>query len=76
MGSEICIRDRRGVPGARDMAAAVIDALFPTYLSYEGLWNDQINTCGRNIATTIPVSTFYHILCMAAESERIAAKPI
>lgn len=66
----------RGVPGSRDMAAAVIDALFPTYLSYEGLWNDQINTCGRNIATTIPVSTFYHILCMAAESERIAAKPI
>jgi len=59
----------RGAPGARDMAAAVIDALFPTYLTYEGMWNDQINACNTNIATTIPVSTFYHILCMAAESE-------
>ncbi len=61
-----------GVPGARDMAAATIDALFPTYLTPEGLWNDQINACDTNIAQTIPVSTFYHILCMAAESERIA----
>lgn len=62
----------RGTLGARDMAAATIDALFPTYLTEDGLWNDQINTCGANIAATIPVSTFYHILCMAAESERIA----
>ena len=61
-----------GTPGARDMAAATIDALFPTYLTTEGLWNDQINACGANMATTIPVSTFYHILCMATESERIA----
>jgi len=65
----------RGVPGARDMAAAVINALFPTYLTYEGLWNDQINSANANIAKTIPVSTFYHILCMAAEIERIAALP-
>lgn len=62
-----------GIPGARDMAASTIDALFPTYLTPQGLWNDQINTCGANVAQTIPVSTFYHILCMAAESERIAA---
>ena len=60
-------------PGARGMAAAVIDALFPTYLTPDGRWNDQIDTTGANIARTIPVSTFYHILCMAAESERIAA---
>jgi len=52
------------VPGSREMAAATIDALFPTYLTTEGLWNDQINACGANIARTIPVSTFYHILCM------------
>jgi len=62
-----------GTPGARDMAAATIDALFPTYLTEDGLWNDQINACGANIASTIPVSTFYHILCMAAESERISS---
>lgn len=61
-----------GVSGARDMAAATIEALFPTYLTADGLWNDQINACGVNIAKTIPVSTFYHILCMAAEAERIA----
>jgi len=64
----------RGLPGARDMAAAVIDALFPIYLTYEGMWNDQINACDINIAQTIPVSTFYHIICMAAESERIAKR--
>jgi len=63
-----------GVPGARDMAAATIDALFPTYLTAEGLWNDQINACEANIAKTIPVSTFYHILCMASEADRVANK--
>jgi len=64
-----------GTPGSRDMAAATIDALFQTFLTPAGLWKDQINVCGSNIAQTIPVSTFYHILCMAAESERIAALP-
>ena len=72
--AHLAMAERR-VPGARDMAAAVIDALFPTYLTYEGWWIDQINACGGNIAKTIPVSTFYHILCMAAESERIANLP-
>lgn len=62
-----------GTLGARDMAAATIDALFPTYLTADGLWHDQINACGANIAKTIPVSTFYHILCMAVESDLIAA---
>lgn len=64
-----------GTAGARDMAAATIDALFPTYLTHEGLWNDQINVCGTNMAATIPVSTFYHILCMASEGTRIASQP-
>lgn len=61
-----------GTPGSRDLAAATIDALFPTYLKAEGLWQDQINACNANIAKTIPVSTFYHILCMAAEADRIS----
>lgn len=60
------------IPGAREMAAALIDALFPTFLTADGKWNDQINACGANIAKTIPVSTFYHILCMAAEADRIS----
>ena len=59
-----------GTPGSRDMAAATIDALFPTYLTAEGLWHDQVNACRANVATTIPVSTFYHILCMASEAAR------
>lgn len=63
-----------GTPGSRDMAASVIDALFPTYLTEAGLWNDQINACRANIAKTIPVSTFYHILCMASEADRIARR--
>ena len=62
------------IPGARDMAAATIDALFPTYLTTDGLWNDQINACGTNVAQTIPVSTFYHILCMATEADRVSAR--
>lgn len=65
-----------GINGSRDMAAATIDALFPTYLTQSGLWNDQINACDVNIAKTIPVSTFYHILCMAAEAERIGNSDI
>ena len=56
------------------MAAATIDALFPTYLTTDGLWNDQINACGTNVAQTIPVSTFYHILCMATEADRVSAR--
>lgn len=59
-------------PGARDMAAATIDALFQTYITPDGLWNDQIDARELNIAQTIPVSTFYHVLCMAAESQRLA----
>ena len=62
----------QNVPGARGMASATIEALFPTYLTPDGLWNDQINACDTNIAKTIPVSTFYHIICMATEAERVA----
>ncbi len=62
----------RGVSGSAEMAAATIDALFGIYLTPEGLWQDQINACHANVATTIPVSTMYHILCLAVEAERVA----
>ena len=62
----------RGQTGAADCAAALIDGLFGLYLNSDGTWNDQLNACGANIATTIPVSTFYHILCMAAETKRVS----
>ncbi len=58
----------RGIIGSADMAAAIIEGLFETYLTPDGLWNDQLNACGVNMAATIPVSTFYHILCMAMEA--------
>lgn len=61
-----------GFKGSADMAAATIDALFGPYLTPLGLWNDQINACSANVAATIPVSTFYHLLCMAVEAERVA----
>jgi len=61
-----------GVAGSADMAAAFIDGLFETYLKPDGTWCDQINACGGQIAKTIPVSTFYHIACMAFEAERVS----
>ena len=61
-----------GVAGSADMAAAFIDGLFETYLKPDGTWCDQTNACGGEIATTIPVSTFYHIACMAFEAERVS----
>lgn len=60
------------VPGSPDMASAFIDGLFETYLKADGTWCDQINACGGQIAKTIPVSTFYHIACMAFEAERVS----
>jgi len=61
-----------GVPGAADMAAAAMDGLFGLYLKNDGTWHDQINACLTPVAKTIPVSTFYHIACMALEAERVA----
>ena len=60
------------VPGASESAAALIAGLFETYLKPDGSWADQLNACGVNIAKTIPVSTFYHIMGMAAEAERVS----
>ena len=60
------------VAGSADMAAAFIDGLFETYLKADGTWCDQTNACGGEIAKTIPVSTFYHIACMAFEAERVS----
>jgi len=64
----------RGIPGSADMAAAAIEGLFQYYLNADGSWNDQIDNAGNPIAKTIPVSTFYHVICMAAEAVRVTAK--
>lgn len=60
------------IAGSADMASAFIDGLFETYLKANGTWCDQTNACGGEIAKTIPVSTFYHIACMAFEAERVS----
>ncbi len=62
----------RGIPGAADMAAAAIEGLFQYYLNVDGSWVDQIDASYRPIAKTIPVSTFYHVICMAAEAVRVS----
>ena len=58
--------------GERDRAAALIDAMLGTSLRPDGTWWDQLNRCGANVATTIPVSTLYHIVLAAVEAERVA----
>lgn len=60
-----------GAPGAAEMAAASIDAMFGTFLLPDGLWADQLNACDANVAKTVPVSTLYHIVAMAVEAERV-----
>ena len=47
---------------ARD-GAAMIDALFDTYLNQpvEGLWCDQYNGAGAPIAADVPASILYHL---------------
>lgn len=62
----------RGLAGSADMAAAAIEGLFQYYLNNDGSWVDQIDGSGKPIAKTIPVSTFYHVICMAAEAVRVS----
>lgn len=62
-----------GVEGAADMAAAVLDGLFESYLKPNGTWMDQFDGDSRPCAQAMPVSTFYHIFCAIAESVRVAS---
>ncbi len=62
----------RGIEGSADMAAAAIEGLFQYYLNEDGSWVDQIDANYNPIAKTIPVSTFYHVICMAAEAVRVS----
>lgn len=62
----------RGVENSRERAAKIISEFRETYLQDNGTWVDQIDACGKPIATTIPTSTFYHIACMIYEAKRVA----
>ena len=63
---------RRGVPGAAGMAASAADGILETWLEPRGTWRDQLGACGQTVSTTIPTSTFYHLITMAAELSRVA----
>lgn len=63
----------RGDVGAGQRAANTIKAFRETYLQADGTWIDQINAQGQPCAKTIPVSSFYHILCMISEADRLTA---
>ena len=61
-----------GVPGAAEMAAAGIAGLLEVWLEPRGTWVDKRGACGQRISETIPTSTFYHIVTLVAEAERVA----
>ncbi len=61
-----------GYSPARDMLPYLLDHFMTDYLTPSGLWCDQFNHKGGDIAQTIPTSTQYHIIAMIAELNRIA----
>ena len=62
----------RGHSGAKSQAIRAIDAFREHYLNDDGSWIDQLNAEGRPCAKTIPVSTFYHIMGMITEVDRLS----
>ena len=62
----------RGVTGADTSAAQTIAEFRHVYLREDGLWTDQIDADGTACATTVPTSTFYHIICMIFEALRVS----
>ncbi len=61
----------RGYTPAQNHAVSALKALKDSYLNDDGTWVDQIDAQGKPCATTIPVSTFYHIFCMISELCRV-----
>jgi len=61
-----------GSAKAREQAQIVMEHFRNSYLNRDGSWNDQLSESGQLIAKTIPVSSFYHILCMISEAVRIS----
>lgn len=57
-----------------DMAAWAIDAMMDSYLNVDvpGGWCDQYNADGEVVSKVMPSSTFYHLICAAAEASAVA----
>jgi mannose-6-phosphate isomerase len=62
----------RGHPEARARAVRAIAAFREHYLRSDGTWIDQLSGEGMPCAKTIPVSTFYHIMGMIMEADRLS----
>jgi mannose-6-phosphate isomerase len=62
-----------GEAGAADEARAALSRLERHYLSHPvaGGWYDTFDSEGRSTVATIPASSFYHVLCCAAEAEAV-----
>lgn len=63
---------QRGHMKAEPAAVRAISAFQEHYLKDDGTWIDQLDAYGRPCATTIPVSTFYHIMGMITEAVKLA----
>jgi mannose/cellobiose epimerase-like protein (N-acyl-D-glucosamine 2-epimerase family) len=62
-----------GVQGAADEAREAFARMYRHYLRHPvlGGWYDQFDRDNRSLVDSIPASSFYHILCAAAEAERV-----
>ena len=58
--------------GRMSMAAALLDGIADDYLKDGGVWVDALGENGLPVLGPIPASTFYHIICMIAETCRVA----
>ena len=63
-----------GYTPAELMLPDLLDHFMEDYLTEDGLWHDQFNHNGEDIAQTIPVSTMYHIVAMIYELKRFVSE--
>jgi len=61
-----------GYEPAAVMLQDLLTRFMQDYLTPEGLWRDQFDAAGVDIAATIPTSTQYHIIAMIIELKRVS----
>jgi mannose/cellobiose epimerase-like protein (N-acyl-D-glucosamine 2-epimerase family) len=62
-----------GEQGAADQAREALARMYRHYLRHPvpGGWYDQFDRDNRSLVGSIPASSFYHVLCVVAEAERV-----
>ena len=63
---------RDGYSPAAAMLPDLFEHFMEDYLTPSGLWQDQCDAKGHDIAATIPVSSMYHIIAMVNELKPLA----